>query len=235
MYMNCAVVTISSSGSKLKPRAAFSGPSIFLANIGNGCTTAPNSDVVFPNPGSVVQYGGNAAARAAPVGSCQGTVLTSSSGNNGGDTSGGGDETSGTTTTGVMNAPTGTKTATAGGQGKTTMASTFSFIYSATLVSTSPTFIPLYPSSLKSSVAGLQTSRVHTGTATTSKVVYPVTATNTDEGDPDVQGSLGCAYWRSQGYVCSAAAPALLGQRIILHIILGFLAFSWICGFLRVF
>ncbi|RPB05492.1 hypothetical protein L873DRAFT_1663248 [Choiromyces venosus 120613-1] len=76
MYMNCAVVTIS-GGKKLRsipseglvtPRA--SGSSIFLANIGNGCTTVGGKDVAFPNPGSQVEYGGVQANRAEPQGSC---------------------------------------------------------------------------------------------------------------------------------------------------------------------
>lgn len=238
MYMNCAVVTIGSSGSKLKARA-LSGPSIFLANIGNGCTTAPNTDVVFPNPGSVVEYGGNSADRAPPVGSCQGQVLTGGGGDTSGGNSGnsGNSEASGTSTmSSIKYAPTGTSTG-AGGQGKTTV-TTFSYVYSTTFVSASHPLTPLYPSSLNShaftSVAGLQTSGVHTNPTATDKVLHPGTATNT-EGDPDVQGNLGCDYWRTQGYVCSATAPALLGQWIFIHIFFGFLAFAWVCGFLGTF
>lgn len=94
MYMNCAVVTISNSASKrsaipspepLEPlenegpyinvngtlkKRALGNTQIFLANIGNGCTTASGTDVVFPNPGDDVVYDGNAAERAAPSGSC---------------------------------------------------------------------------------------------------------------------------------------------------------------------
>jgi hypothetical protein len=92
--MNCAVVTIGGRGGRrhfdeddtsgldnstdntLTPRAGLSGPTIFLANIGNGCATVDSKDVVFPSPGSVVQYGGNSALRASPTGTCNGQKFT---------------------------------------------------------------------------------------------------------------------------------------------------------------
>jgi LysM repeat protein len=47
MYMNCAAVTITGTGSStLDDR-----PDIFKANIGNGCKTTEETDVEFPNPG----------------------------------------------------------------------------------------------------------------------------------------------------------------------------------------
>jgi hypothetical protein len=53
MYQNCAVVTITNGGSGL------TGPAPFVANVGvNGCTTIEGVDVVFPDPGPNVQYGG---------------------------------------------------------------------------------------------------------------------------------------------------------------------------------
>lgn len=71
MYMNCAVVTISGGRRSIRdfvsPRAA--GTPLFQANIGNGCTTAPGTDVIFPDPGDDVTYG-NSAKTASPVGSC---------------------------------------------------------------------------------------------------------------------------------------------------------------------
>ncbi|KAH0551738.1 hypothetical protein GP486_007043, partial [Trichoglossum hirsutum] len=100
MYMNCAVVTIgghassrrhledddddspsggldnSTRANALTPRAGLSGPTIFLANIGNGCGTVESKDVVFPTPGSAVQYGGNSAMRASPTGTCNGQKFT---------------------------------------------------------------------------------------------------------------------------------------------------------------
>jgi len=106
--MNCAVVTIS-GGRKSRsipaeelvtPRA--SGSSIFVANIGNGCTTVAGKDVAFPDPGSQVEYGGLEADRAAPQGSCGSgpppPMLpgpTNSSGGSGGNERGGGNGGSG--------------------------------------------------------------------------------------------------------------------------------------------
>ncbi|KAH0541953.1 hypothetical protein FGG08_003585 [Glutinoglossum americanum] len=75
------------TGNDLNPRAGPSGPPIFLANIGNGCSTVASKDVVFPNPGSVVQYGGNAGNRASPSGVCNGQRFTGGA-ITGGDSSG---------------------------------------------------------------------------------------------------------------------------------------------------
>ncbi|KAI9764804.1 MAG: hypothetical protein M1840_008073 [Geoglossum simile] len=97
MYMNCAVVTIgggkrrrrsfeddtsdlsNDTTSELAPRARLSGPAIFIANVGNGCTTVASRDVVFPSPGSVVQYGGNSGNRNDPSGTCDGRPFTGGS------------------------------------------------------------------------------------------------------------------------------------------------------------
>lgn len=50
MYMNCAAVTITGTGG-----SGLSGfPNIFVANIGNGCTT-PQGNVAIPNPGGDVE------------------------------------------------------------------------------------------------------------------------------------------------------------------------------------
>ncbi|KAL3421738.1 extracellular protein [Phlyctema vagabunda] len=54
MYMDCAAVTITGGSAKARdtPTVAFSSrPGLFLANIGNGCTTVESVDAVFPNPG----------------------------------------------------------------------------------------------------------------------------------------------------------------------------------------
>lgn len=102
MYMNCAVVTISGGRRSVRdfvsPRAA--GTPLFQANIGNGCSTAPGTDVIFPDPGDDVTYG-NGAKTAPPVGSCgpssgktgPGTSTGSGAGNGGnnGDTAPGND------------------------------------------------------------------------------------------------------------------------------------------------
>ncbi|KAA8896078.1 hypothetical protein FN846DRAFT_966550 [Sphaerosporella brunnea] len=94
MYMNCAVVTISGGRRRdlvwpeelnsFQKRAL--GPNIFLANIGNGCTTVAGTDVEFPDPGSNIERGGSGKT-AAPAGNC-GKVVVSTGGGSGG--SGGG-------------------------------------------------------------------------------------------------------------------------------------------------
>lgn len=238
--MNCAVVTIGGSGTKLKTRA-LTGPSLLLANIGNGCTTASNTDVIFPNPGSVVEYGGDAASRAPPVGNCASQVLTGG-GTGGGDTSGS-NVNSVASGTGTRSAPTGISTGTSG-QGKATVApSTFSLVYSTALGSASPSLNPLYPSSLNSPTytpvagGGAQSGKLYP--TATDAVAYPGTATNIAGGYPatgqDAESNLGCDYWRTQGYVCSAASPPALAQWTIIYISFGFLAFVWGYGFLGVF
>ncbi|PQE28077.1 glycoside hydrolase protein [Rutstroemia sp. NJR-2017a WRK4] len=79
MYQNCAPVTLSGGSSKRDVIAERDNtfynslPDMFVANIGNGCGTADSLDVVFPNPGTAVDYDGGATstATAAPTGSCQ--------------------------------------------------------------------------------------------------------------------------------------------------------------------
>ena len=51
IYMNCASVTIG-SGSGTAPSTKFSDrPELFVANLGNGCTTVEGKEVQFPDPG----------------------------------------------------------------------------------------------------------------------------------------------------------------------------------------
>jgi hypothetical protein len=63
MYMNCGPMTV--TGAKKKRRAEnkrakrqTSFPDIYKANIGNGCVTPDQVDLVFPNPGADVQTAG---------------------------------------------------------------------------------------------------------------------------------------------------------------------------------
>lgn len=52
--MNCAAVTVTNGGSGL------SGPTPFVANANvNDCKTIEGVDVVFPDPGPIVHYGGS--------------------------------------------------------------------------------------------------------------------------------------------------------------------------------
>ncbi|KAI5462194.1 hypothetical protein BGZ63DRAFT_355097 [Mariannaea sp. PMI_226] len=53
MYMNCAAVTIT-GGSKKRDDALSDHPTIYVANVGNSCTTLEGKDVQFPNPGKDV-------------------------------------------------------------------------------------------------------------------------------------------------------------------------------------
>ena len=51
IYMNCASITID-AGSGSKPATAFtSRPDLFIANLGNGCTTVEGKEVQYPDPG----------------------------------------------------------------------------------------------------------------------------------------------------------------------------------------
>lgn len=55
MYMNCAVVTIQGGAGSKKKRgtgASYKGrPEMFVANVGNGCSTVAGKDLLFPAPG----------------------------------------------------------------------------------------------------------------------------------------------------------------------------------------
>ncbi|CCU74383.1 unnamed protein product [Blumeria hordei] len=54
-YMNCASVNIAGAAGGAAappPKVSFaSRPNLFVANLGNGCTTVEGKDTVFPNPG----------------------------------------------------------------------------------------------------------------------------------------------------------------------------------------
>jgi len=88
MYQNCAVVTVTNGGSGL------TGPAPFVANVGvNDCHTIEGVDVVFPNPGPNVAYGGKYASSkpTAPAGftgsNCDGNGGSASAGNGKADAS----------------------------------------------------------------------------------------------------------------------------------------------------
>ncbi|KAF4902476.1 Nitrogen assimilation transcription factor nirA [Colletotrichum fructicola] len=66
MYMNCAVIKIGNGGSGNNFRAQ---PDIFRANVGNGCRTVDNADVMIPNPGSNVELVSSNAVP--PTGDCE--------------------------------------------------------------------------------------------------------------------------------------------------------------------
>ncbi|KAF8535015.1 hypothetical protein BDD12DRAFT_894370 [Trichophaea hybrida] len=96
MYMNCAVVTITGS-KKNRLKRALSGPNVFVANIGNGCSTTAGTDLVFPDSGTDIQYAGDPSKRAGPAGTCSakqytGGGATVTTGGTGGSSSGTGGE-----------------------------------------------------------------------------------------------------------------------------------------------
>ncbi len=73
MYMNCAHVTIGAgSGGSTSRRGAGdpfgSRPAIFVANVNDGCGTAENCDLEFPDPGPDVDNASSGTCP--PVGSC---------------------------------------------------------------------------------------------------------------------------------------------------------------------
>ncbi|KAJ0354011.1 hypothetical protein COL154_000150 [Colletotrichum chrysophilum] len=82
MYMNCGPVTITGSAGSQSAYQAL--PDMFVANIGNGCTTVDSKDVQFPNPGTSVDKFGEASVLSAPSGTCQ----ESSGGGSGGGSTG---------------------------------------------------------------------------------------------------------------------------------------------------
>jgi hypothetical protein len=62
IYMDCAAITVT-AGSGTASAAFASRPDLFVANLGNGCTTVEGTEVQFPNPGpdvtNAVQGGDN--------------------------------------------------------------------------------------------------------------------------------------------------------------------------------
>ncbi|KAF4873399.1 Nitrogen assimilation transcription factor nirA [Colletotrichum siamense] len=66
MYMNCAVIRIGNGGSG---NNFGSQPDIFRANVGNGCRTVDNADVMIPNPGTNVELVSSNAVP--PTGDCE--------------------------------------------------------------------------------------------------------------------------------------------------------------------
>lgn len=83
MYMNCAVVTIKGGASKKKRGASdpmSSRPAMFVANVGNGCSTIEGKDLMFPDLGPDVTMDSDNTAPP-PEAQC---AKSSNGGNNGG-------------------------------------------------------------------------------------------------------------------------------------------------------
>ena len=87
--MNCAVVNIGGGGGRKVKARQLGGPSLFVANVGNGCKTTEGTDVVFPNAGNEVEYGSGASS-APPSGTCDGQSFAGGAATGGDIYSGGG-------------------------------------------------------------------------------------------------------------------------------------------------
>ncbi|QUC21080.1 uncharacterized protein UV8b_05323 [Ustilaginoidea virens] len=75
MYMNCASVTVAAGGSDDRARGMrgasdpYDGrPAMFVANVGNGCSTVEGRDLLFPRPGPDVSV--ESAGSSGAVGIC---------------------------------------------------------------------------------------------------------------------------------------------------------------------
>jgi hypothetical protein len=85
-YMNCAPVTVT-GGSKRAATDSFSSrPAMFVANVGNGCSTPEGVDIEYPAPGpDVERQNGNFGP---PDGSCGASGPSPNPGNGGGNDGG---------------------------------------------------------------------------------------------------------------------------------------------------
>ncbi|KXX73640.1 hypothetical protein MMYC01_208828 [Madurella mycetomatis] len=93
MYMNCAVVDIiGRSGGNVESVPFASRPSVFKANLGNGCTTVESKDLKFPRPGPDVDSNGNVVP---PVGNCGAAASPSTGGDDGASSGSGSGSSSG--------------------------------------------------------------------------------------------------------------------------------------------
>lgn len=72
MYMNCAPLTVTGSGGSSSFLSTL--PNMFVANLGNGCSTKETTDLEFPNPGKDVdRFNGATSVFLGPLGdaACQ--------------------------------------------------------------------------------------------------------------------------------------------------------------------
>ncbi|MBE3043272.1 hypothetical protein IMZ48_12020, partial [Candidatus Bathyarchaeota archaeon] len=70
-YQNCAAVTIEGGKEGGEDVPFDQRPAMFTANLGDGCSTAPSADVMFPDPGPDADI--NNADAVPPVGGCGGS------------------------------------------------------------------------------------------------------------------------------------------------------------------
>lgn len=131
MYMNCAPITVV-AGSKKRDetsgesvnvsqepgisKRASSFPDMFIANIGNGCTTAEGGNVAFPDAGSSVEQHATFPSQK-PVGTCAVSKVNTGSGNSGSGNTGNGN--SGNSNSGSGNSGSGNTGSGNSGNGNT--------------------------------------------------------------------------------------------------------------------
>jgi hypothetical protein len=229
-YQNCAPVTIGGGGKReIKERAAAysSRPSIFLANIGNGCTTLESADVVYPDPGPDVQD--NRGKQAPPVGSC-GSAAAPGSGSGGG--SGGGAPSTPSSskvpevpvptvapTTAVVTKPTafpGKPTTLPGGV-FITVSSSVSLSSSAVAEPTSPLVVAPVPTTLQTQPATKTTAAASAPTATAGSGSGSGSGSTTAGTACTNEGAWNCingtAFQRCASGQWSAAIPMAAGTK----------------------
>ncbi|KAF7562713.1 hypothetical protein G7046_g1406 [Stylonectria norvegica] len=85
MYMNCAAITVT-GGSGKRAEALSSRPSMFVANVNNGCSTKEGSALEFPSPGPDISN--DSTNVSPPVGTCPSGGSGSGSGSSSGSPSG---------------------------------------------------------------------------------------------------------------------------------------------------
>ncbi|KAK0727664.1 extracellular protein, partial [Lasiosphaeria miniovina] len=73
MYMNCAIVDIAGGSGGSSGVAFDSRPAVFVADVGNGCTTLDSANVLYPDPGPDVT--GDTSTAKPPIGASCGTVV----------------------------------------------------------------------------------------------------------------------------------------------------------------
>ncbi|KAH7155324.1 hypothetical protein B0J13DRAFT_223385 [Dactylonectria estremocensis] len=86
MYMNCAAVDITGSSAK-RASALSSKPDMFVANVGNSCTTLEGFDLSFPSPGDEVSNDSSNTHAAEGSGCATGSGSGGDSGSGSGDSS----------------------------------------------------------------------------------------------------------------------------------------------------
>ncbi|KAE8148619.1 hypothetical protein BDV25DRAFT_157963 [Aspergillus avenaceus] len=68
MYMNCADVIIHGGSGNIDSFTVY--PGLFLANVGNGCSTVEGKHTVFTHPGNQVFYADGIDASTPPFPNC---------------------------------------------------------------------------------------------------------------------------------------------------------------------